>query len=358
MTGRKRSSAVLALGLALGTTAACSEDGSDFVLHYTTYSSSTSDQSISVQRWAEEVERLTDGGATVVFHYSQSLVGADEAVQATLDGRADLAQVGSIYAASDLSMFTVIELPFETSNPEAHMNSIVRLYEESPVYREDFDRQGVRLLFPLPLGTILLGLTEPAEDPSDLAGRSIRSGGLASEVLLTSGVNPVAMTATDIYESMERGIVDGYTALAIANLPAFGLTKASPYVVDPGIGAYSSSIVVINEDLYQSMPVEYQEALDEASTKGIQFGLEEMETAGRLACEELTAAGTEFSSFPDAAVEEWSGRQTVADEWVARYNERGYDARSVLEDYRAIVTDEESKSDFQDPLVACMEGTL
>ncbi|MBM9433699.1 TRAP transporter substrate-binding protein DctP [Flaviflexus equikiangi] len=355
---RNRWSAALAMSVVLGSAAACSDDGADYVLHYTTYSSATSDQSRSAQRWAEEVERLTDGGVSVVFHYSQSLVGADEAVQATLDGRADLAQVGSIYAASDLSMFTVIELPFETKNPQAHMNTILRLYEESPVYREDFDRQGVRLLFPLPLGTIAMGLNEPAQTPDDLAGRSIRSGGLASEVLLTSKVNPVAMTATDIYESMERGIVDGYTALALANLSTFGLTKASPYVVDPGIGAYSSSIVVINEDLYQSMPEEYQRALDEASRKGIEFGLEEMESAGRIACEELTAAGTEFSSFSDADVAAWAEKSTIADEWVARYAERGYDAASVLDDYRAIIADEESASDYEDPLVACMEGTL
>lgn len=358
MAKKKAAAIALAVALTLGTTAACSDSGADYVLHYTTYSSATSDQSKSVQRWAEEVERLTDGGVQVVFHYSQSLVGADEAVQATLDGRADLAQVGSIYAASDLSMFTVIELPFETENPEAHMNAIMRLYDESPVYREDFDRQGVRLLFPLPLGTIALGLNEPASSPDDLSGRSIRSGGLASEVLLISGVNPVAMTATDIYESMERGIVDGYTALALANLSTFGLTRVSPYVVDPGIGAYSSSIVVINEDLYQSMPEEYQDAIDEASELGITYGLEEMDAAGRIACEELNEAGTEFSSFDENDVAAWAERSTVDQEWGARYEERGYDAESVLDDYREIVADEESKSDYNDPLVACMEGTL
>lgn len=355
---RKKMGAAAALALALGTTAACSDDGAEYVLHYTTYSSSTSDQSKSVQRWANEVERLTDGAVTVVFHYSQSLVDADEAVRAILDGRADIAQVGSIYAASDLSMYTVIELPFQTQNPEAHMNAIQRLYEESPEYRDDFDRQNVRLLFPLPLGTVLMGLNNAAESPADLSGRSIRSGGLTSEVLLTSGVNPVAMTATDIYESMERGIVDGYTALALANLSTFGLTSVSPFVVDPGIGAYSSSIVVINEELYQSMPPEYQEALDEASEKGIQFGLEEMEAAGTVACEELTESGTQFSSFTDEDIEAWAGRQTIEEEWVARYEQRGYDAQSVLDDYRSIVADEETKSDFQDPLVACMEGTL
>lgn len=358
MAKRKAAAAALVGGLALATTAACSDSGAEYVLHYTTYSSASSDQSKSAVRWAEEVERLTDGEVQVVFHYSQSLVGADEAVQATLDGRADLAQVGSIYAASDLSMFTVIELPFETQNPEAHMRTISRMYEESPEYREDFDRQGVRLLFPLPLGIMAMGLNEPAASPDDLSGLSIRSGGLASEVLLLSGVNPVAMTATDIYESMERGIVDGYTALALANLSTFGLTKVSPYVVDPGIGAYSSSIVVINEDLYQSMPKEYQDAIDQASSLGIEYGLEEMDAAARIACEELYEAGTEFSSFNDEDVEAWAGQSTIDQQWVDRYEDRDYDAQSVLDDYREIIADEETKSDYDDPLVACMGGTL
>lgn len=344
--------------LALTATACSGTPGTDgtYVLHYTTYSNSTSDQSRAIQRWAEEVEEATGGGVTVRFHYSQSLVGADESVQATLDGRADMAQVGSIYAASDLSMFTVIELPFETKNPEVQMTAIERLYEENEVYREDFDRQGVRLLFPLPLGIAAVGLQEEADDLDDLRGRSVRAGGLTSEVMLAAGANPVAMTANDIYESMSRGVVDGYTSLAIANLPTFGLSTSTPYVMDPGIGAYSSSIVVINEELFQSMPQEYRDALTEASSRGISHGLEEMDALGETACTELKESGARFSSLPEEQVAELRDEVDAAETWVARYEERGYDARSVLDDYRRIIAEETESSDYADPLIACMEG--
>lgn len=344
--------------LALTATACSGTPGTDgtYVLHYTTYSNSTSDQSRAIQRWAEEVEEATGGGVTVRFHYSQSLVGADESVQATLDGRADMAQVGSIYAASDLSMFTVIELPFETKNPEVQMTAIERLYEENEVYREDFDRQGVRLLFPLPLGIAAVGLQEEADDLDDLRGRSVRAGGLTSEVMLAAGANPVAMTANDIYESMSRGVVDGYTSLAIANLPTFGLSTSTPYVMDPGIGAYSSSIVVINEELFQSMPQEYRDALTEASSRGISHGLEEMDALGETACTELKESGARFSSLPEDQVAELRDEVDAAETWVARYEERGYDARSVLDDYRRIIAEETASSDYADPLIACMEG--
>jgi len=340
--------------------AACGPAGDDdtYTLHYTTYSNPTSDQSRAVQRWADEVEHRTDGGVTVRFHYSESLVDADEAVRASQDGRADLAQVGSIYAASDLAMFTVIELPFETNNPEVQMTAIMRLYEENQTYRDDFERQGVRFLFPIPLGSAVLGTKRPVENVGDLRGRSIRSGGLMSEVMLAVGANPVAMTANDIYESMERGVVDGYTALAVANLSTFGLAKTTPYLTDPGVGAYSSSIVVVNEEVYQSMPDRYQQALQAASDNAIANGLEEMDAAARIACEELKASGTEFGSFPEDQVADWKERADIADRWVARYERQGYDARSVLEDYRRIIDEETPRSDYSAPLEACMKGEV
>lgn len=352
-----RVAATAALLTAGTTMTACAPGAQDtYVLQYTTYSNATSDQSKTVQRWAEEVGRLTDGGVSVQFHYSESLVGADESIQASLDGRADLAQVGSLYAASDLAMYTVIELPFETNNPEVQMRAIERLYEENEVYREDFDRQGIRLLYPLPLGIAVVGLNEPVQEPEDLGGLNIRSGGLTSEALLTVGANPVAMTATEVYESMERGVVDGYTSLGLANLPTFGLSSSTPYLLQPGIGVYASSIVVINEELFQAMPEDYQQALLEASESAIDVGLEEAELLGETACEEVRAAETQFSTFTPEQVTNWAEEAGIAEAWVDRNAERGYDAQAVLEDYRRIVQEETAASTYVDPLVACMEG--
>ncbi|WP_447928175.1 C4-dicarboxylate TRAP transporter substrate-binding protein [Vreelandella sp. EE27] len=341
--------------LMAGALAGCTHGDADYVLHYSTYSSANSDQSKTVQRWAEEIETLTDGKVQVEFHYSQSLIGADSALQATLDGRTDLAQVGSMYAASDLPMYTVTELPFETQNPKAQMLAIERLYQENPTFREDFERQGAKLLFPLPLGAVVLGLNEPAESPNALSGRSIRSGGLTSEVLLTADVNPVAMTANDIYESMERGIIDGYSAIAAANLPAFSLSEATPYLVNPGIGTFASSIVIMNNELFDSMPPDYQAAIEQASAKSINIGLEEMDAAGDAACNDLLASNAALSQFSDEHIDRWREQVDIASNWVDRYTRRSYDAQSVLNDYRRIIDEEERNTSYADPLLSCME---
>ncbi|WP_201745108.1 TRAP transporter substrate-binding protein DctP [Aidingimonas lacisalsi] len=353
----KRQAAIVTLLTSAGMIAACSSDGEDnYTLQYTTYSNSTSDQSKTVQRWAQEVEELTDGGVKVEFHYSQSLVGANEALEATVDGRADLAQVGSLYAASDLPMFTVVELPFETQNPEAQMRAIKRLYENKGAFRENFDSEGVKLLYPLPLGSLVMGLNEPAKSPDELDGRSIRSNGLTSEALLTVGANPTAMTANDIYESMERGIIDGYSALSVANLSTFGVSSITPYLINPGIGVYASSIVVVNKELFESMPPGYQEAIEEASVKAISIGLEELDSAAQVACSELKENDTQLSSFPQAEASDWQKRTDLASWWVNENEDKGYNAESVLRNYRSFIKEEEESSSYEDPFNQCMNS--
>lgn len=308
-----------------------------------------------MQRWADRVEQLTNGRVAVKFHYSESLVGADESVTAMLDGRVDMAQVGSMYAASDLSMFTASELPFESDNPEAHMKSLQRLYNESSIYRDDFDRQGVRQLFPLPIGNAVIGSHQPIESTDDFGGKSIRSGGLISQLLVGGGANPVAMTATDVYESMERGVVDGYTSLGMSNLPTFGLANSTKHLADAGIGAYASSIVAINAELFASMPEDIQSALDEASKEALTMGIEELDKEGTLACDQAINSGTKFHQWSKEEIEEFAARTPVAEQWVARYVKRGYDAQSVLDDYRKFLVEEKRRSDYKDALTQCLE---
>lgn len=349
-------STLVAAVLAGSAVAGCNTGGEPetYHLHYTTYSNSGSDQTKTVRAWAEEVEDLTDGGITVTIHHSNRLLSGDEAALGTSDGRADMSQVASIYAMSDLPLFALSELPFEVDNPEAHMRSLQRLYNENAQYRESFESRGLRQVFPLPLANAMLGLNEPAETPDDLAGRSIRASGLSAETLLEKRVNPVALSAGDIYESLDRGIVEGYI-ISLANLPTYGLMDNTPYVVDPGMGAWASSIVVINDDLYQSMPPEYQAAIDEASANAIPFGLHELDQLSQHACDELASSGTQFHAFGDKEVEIWAEQSAAADNWLAENEKRGFDAESVLDDYRTIIEEELRASDYVAPLTRCIE---
>ena len=46
----------------------------------------------------------------------------------------------------------------------------------------------------------------------------------------------------------------------------------------------------------------------------------------------------------------------IAQQWVQRYTERGYDAEGVLADFRRIVAEETERSTYADPFIECLEG--
>jgi TRAP-type C4-dicarboxylate transport system substrate-binding protein len=109
---------------------------------------------------------------------------------------------------------------------------------------------------------------------------------------------------------------------------------------------------VMSEDLFNSMPEAYQDAVLKASRNAVEYGLEELDQAAEQACEELREEGTEFSSFSSDEVESWQNEAGLAEEWVQSGDEG---AESVLEDYRSFIEDAAAESDYTDPLIACME---
>lgn len=69
----------------------------------------------------------------------------------------------------------------------------------------------------LPMGSGIIGTAEtflhssvPIEEPSDLNGLKIRGAGDAAEVLGRLGASMVFIPGTEIYESMQRGVIDAF----------------------------------------------------------------------------------------------------------------------------------------------------
>lgn len=347
---------------------ACSGTGSEstpddstperIVLQFNTYAGSQTDQATTAARWAERVSEITDGGLTFELHTGGSLVGAEESVTAVRDGRVDAAHLVSFYAASELPVLSVAELPFESQNMEAQMIAMQRLYVESEAYRANFDDVGIVPLFSLPLGPAVLGTNKEVRSIDDLRGLNIRAGGVLGEVVLAAGANPVAMSANDLFEAMERGVIDGYTSFALASLTNFGVTENTPFVANAGFGTYTAAIVGINKDVYESLPESYQDAILAAAAEAVQIGIEEYEPNAIAACQEVRDAGGQFSQWDDSAIAELRDQLTLADSWAERMNSLGYDGTSILEDFRRIIADETAKSTYTGILASCIaEGS-
>lgn len=105
--------------------------------------------------------------------------------------------------------------------------------------------------------------TTPINTLADLKGLKIRSPeGLASEVFKRAGAAPVALPYSEVFTSLEKGVVDAADASSYVNNSAAGLHKIAKYPLYPGIHSMANFQLVISQDKWDAMSEGDRTALD------------------------------------------------------------------------------------------------
>ena len=109
--------------------------------------------------------------------------------------------------------------------------------------------------------------TVPMTNLSDLQSAKIRLGGvMAGKAAQKLGINITSVPAAELYESLQRGVVDAGEFSGPWADDSLKLTEVAKYWILPGW--YQSSglnDVIINIDAWNALPAEYQEAIEMAA---------------------------------------------------------------------------------------------
>ncbi|MEL6373707.1 MAG: TRAP transporter substrate-binding protein [Pseudomonadota bacterium] len=94
----------------------------------------------------------------------------------------------------------------------------------------------------------------PIRGVADFKGVKIRSPeGLAAEVFKRVGASPVALPFSEVYTSLEKGIVDAADASAYVNNASKGMHKIAQYPIYPGIHSMAVLQFIINKDTWNKL---------------------------------------------------------------------------------------------------------
>ncbi|MEQ9330646.1 TRAP transporter substrate-binding protein [Thalassobaculum sp.] len=94
----------------------------------------------------------------------------------------------------------------------------------------------------------------PIKTVEDFKGVKIRSPeGLAAEVFKRAGASPVSLPFSEVYTSLEKGIVDAADASAYVNNDASGMHKVALYPLYPGIHSMAILQFVVNKDVWTKL---------------------------------------------------------------------------------------------------------
>jgi len=283
-----------------------------------------------LEPWAEEVSARTDGRVQIYNYPANELVAAGDNFSATLEGVIDIGFVLPAYTPGRFPLTEFLEYPFMFSSPLQSNLTAWELMETHPALRET-EYADVEVLW---WGTTDLGhflMTEPVETMEDLQGLEIRSPGpVYNDVLAELGATPVTMPVPEVYDAIDRGIVDG-TLLPYSTLYSFSLDEVVDYVLE--LDMYATPLhMVANKDAWAQISPGDQEIIRELldefpRTIGEQYEREAAE--GKELAEEAGITIKELS--PEEAQAFRDQLEPLIEEWLDEKEADGLPAREVYE---------------------------
>ena len=211
------------------------------------------------------IHKRTANKVKVVHFPAEQLGKAKDLLIVCSQGVADLAQIHITYFAGQLPINNVAQLPFYTKASEGS-KIYRRLLDSSPEIQQEFKKYGVRGLEGHTTAQYdVATIKKPAKTPDDLKGLKLKTaGGMYDKIAKRYGINPVSIAASETYEAMQRGIVEG----CIFNFPSirsYRLNEQIKYITNGmRCGGYPGAVIV-NEKRWEKLPADIQKGILEAS---------------------------------------------------------------------------------------------
>ncbi|MCR2811370.1 TRAP transporter substrate-binding protein DctP [Microbacterium sp. zg-B185] len=332
-------------------------------MSYATANAETSGVSQFDTWWMDEVTACTDGNVTFDKHYSGSLYTQPEMLGAVRNSELDLGFIASGVTPNDLPVFEATGIPFTANNGVAHAQALAKLNTPGSLLAAELERNNVHALFYRAISGAATFVKEPVETLAQLNRQKLRTVGPVAIAFEGIGVAPVAVDSTAIYESVQTGVVDGVGSWLFDLGPAIGLDEVAPWVVDTGLGTYSSNLMGVRLDLWETLPQEYKDCMESASITlmdGVQAGI--LEEADIDACDAMLAAGGGVTLISETETAEWrdNTRGDLESSWLENAKAAGYsegELSAFLDAYVDAYIAAAEASDFVPGTILCAERT-
>jgi TRAP-type C4-dicarboxylate transport system substrate-binding protein len=213
------------------------------------------------QHFADLVAEKTGGSVAVEIFPSSTLHGWSEGVDALLGGVSDISWINadnrlpcyaitSLYPA-EVSLERQVELDAAYTDlirAEAGDVGLVPLLNSNYSYDQEW------------------WFEEPIADLGNLDGKLVRSiGPLVSLMIETWGGEPVFVAPKEVFQSAERGVVDGIN-MGVATYSSWKLWTVMPYMVNANL-FYGDVQYMMNKDKFDTLTADEQAALIAAANE-------------------------------------------------------------------------------------------
>lgn len=287
----------------------------------------------------DRVKELTDGQVQFEFYPSQQLGNVSDYLDLTSQGVTDIAFYISSYTSDRMPYSSSITgFPGLVNSSNQGSKAFHELIQQDPVLETDYLKNGVRPL----LGYVtnpydLFSTKGVATSPKDLKGKQIRSSGAFISALIEHfGGTPVTIATPDLYEGLEKGIVD-QVAQYSTTLDSFGLGELIKYGTQGASFGAGNCGFIINENVWQSLPDNVKKAFKQAASEVVDSGSKADDEQNKKIIAEWSKT-MEIKTLSDAEKKEWNDKYKEFNKsWTAKNEKEGFKIGEVLDQFEELL---------------------
>lgn len=287
--------------------------------------------------WAEEVAKLSNGELKISIFPGGALGKPGDQYDLAEKGIADIIYILQDYTPGRFPLTEVFELPFMIRTAQGTATAMWKTYEKFPEFQKEYGKVKVLGLFchdPGQFNTV----KKPIRVLDDLKGMKFRTASPpVTEALKVFGAVPVAMPTPEVFNALDRGVIDG-TVFPWEGNVAFRTAELLKYGTE--VDFYTMTMmVVMNQKKYDSLPANLKKIIDDTT------GMVMSEKGGKVydddralykkicmskGMEPLQLSATERAKLRELTL-------PLRDQWAQQMEAKGLPGKAVLEYVKGLV---------------------
>ncbi|MBI2869993.1 MAG: TRAP transporter substrate-binding protein DctP [Chloroflexi bacterium] len=294
----------------------------------------------SVKPWGEAVAKDWPG-FTVKAYHDGSLLKSQEVAEGVKNGigASGLMQLPywpKLFPANNVSNTRI----FGMDSYETVLTARIIWTQFSP-FTDELDKEGIVSLFAIATAPVHIITKKPVSVLDDLKGQRIRTAGSGTAAVVEgSGAATVAMGISEVYEAIQRGVIDG-AATILPSMRDAQYSKLAKYIVYMGAaGALNSGIIIgFNANVWKGLPADLKKIMVQQAQK------REGEFARFFVQDEQAALdtmikqdGVQLVEFSEAEMRQWqSNARDMFAEWAASVEPQGIPGNAIVARIKEVV---------------------
>jgi len=272
--------------------------------------------------FAQEIEKRTEGKVKINVFHGGTLGKVGEIPKLVSSGAIEVGNFPASYFFSQFPMSTAIAIPMLTFNDLAATQLALKL-SKHPIFLEEKKRNNLHPFLFGGLAPYRLIAHKQLASISDLKDLKVRSyGSLFPVVFKSLGVVPVNIPVTEVYESLQRNVIDCAFA-DYSGMKQFRLNEVAKQISTINFGSVGKYLTYVNLDLWNKWPQELRDIWNEVNEEAQKFSHELTVELEKKSLDEMLASGANLVTFQEQKKMQQAVPDMI-DEWVAQAERAGH----------------------------------